>query len=418
MNMNKSLLVAGAAILSAVAFGQTTVYSTGFESPMNTGSVRNQNGWDTEIGQSPFFSDNFVVTNSASSKFGSRALVYNYQGAPTNHTGTHVAFRDVALSDPVGTTYVLTSWVRINSASNNSAEFGIESYGARTGDFFLYLDQSLKIRANGTAVWSRPEPLGAIRTTQAGSAQVWPLNTWHRLELRVTTGNGTGITKASINGQDLWGETPLGTTVNRGTCQIDKLGGIDLLAFRLNNAANNAGLFDGVSIRSFSASQMTIAGRVELGDIAANGSGVVSFAGQPITVQLLDGGSTTNVPATLDADGYWEVSANPGDYDVLVKGQHHLGKAAGSVTASAYARAGFVSLINGDVDGDNQVSILDYIALSGFYEKSETDSDWNVVDPGVNLPPSAADLDEDGSVSILDYLILSGNYELAGEGSF
>jgi hypothetical protein len=62
-------------------------------------------------------------------------------------------------------------------------------------------------------------------------------------------------------------------------------------------------------------------------------------------------------------------------------------------------------LINGDVDGDDSVSILDYLELSAAF-------DSQVGDPGY-LP--RIDLDDDGFVSILDYLILSANYDLIGE---
>ena len=63
-----------------------------------------------------------------------------------------------------------------------------------------------------------------------------------------------------------------------------------------------------------------------------------------------------------------------------------------------------VTLRNGDVDGDDEVSILDYLSLSNAYDLSAGQSGFNV----------NADLDGDSLISILDYLILSSNYELSG----
>jgi hypothetical protein len=63
------------------------------------------------------------------------------------------------------------------------------------------------------------------------------------------------------------------------------------------------------------------------------------------------------------------------------------------------------TFINGDIDGDDEISILDYLALSAAYETASGQ-------PGYSAD---ADLDGDGEVSILDYLILSRNYGLAGE---
>jgi hypothetical protein len=63
------------------------------------------------------------------------------------------------------------------------------------------------------------------------------------------------------------------------------------------------------------------------------------------------------------------------------------------------------TLLNGDCDGDNTVSILDYIMVSTAYDTA-------FGDPGYQFE---ADCDLDGLVSIFDYLIVSGNYEISGD---
>jgi len=63
------------------------------------------------------------------------------------------------------------------------------------------------------------------------------------------------------------------------------------------------------------------------------------------------------------------------------------------------------SLVNGDVDGDNSVSIFDYIDLSGSFDKATGDAGFD----------AEADLDGDGAVTIFDYIILSNNFDVSGE---
>jgi hypothetical protein len=77
------------------------------------------------------------------------------------------------------------------------------------------------------------------------------------------------------------------------------------------------------------------------------------------------------------------------------------------------------TLSNGDVDGDNQVSILDYIFLSANYESTRAtvgDTAWFAPSAGNgDTAPFQSDLDGDDEVSILDYLILSSNFETQGD---
>jgi hypothetical protein len=79
------------------------------------------------------------------------------------------------------------------------------------------------------------------------------------------------------------------------------------------------------------------------------------------------------------------------------------------VPASAGSTPASVSLFGGDVEDNgvtnNEVDILDYIALSEDYELASDQPGWR----------DRADFDNDGVISILDYLILSQNFERVGD---
>jgi hypothetical protein len=69
------------------------------------------------------------------------------------------------------------------------------------------------------------------------------------------------------------------------------------------------------------------------------------------------------------------------------------------------ARNNDVTLLLGDADGDNMVSILDYLALSAAFGKESGGQGFDV----------RVDFDGDRIISILDYLILSANFGLEGQ---
>ena len=114
--------------------------------------------------------------------------------------------------------------------------------------------------------------------------------------------------------------------------------------------------------------------------------------------------------ATLNAAGSYSFVINgsitPGTYDVVAKGSHWLrGRVANVAVTSTGASGVNFSLINGDVDEDNEVGIGDYAIISGTYNKCLGDSGYD----------SAADLNGDDCVDIADYAILSSNYGLDGD---
>jgi hypothetical protein len=105
-------------------------------------------------------------------------------------------------------------------------------------------------------------------------------------------------------------------------------------------------------------------------------------------------GFSINVPASVGS-GAIKVSTKFGTF---------LRRALNGVSLGSTGIA--LSMRNGDVDADGDVSILDYLNLSNAYES--TVGSWEYGD-------GSADLDKDGEVSILDYIILSSNYEASDD---
>lgn len=116
--------------------------------------------------------------------------------------------------------------------------------------------------------------------------------------------------------------------------------------------------------------------------------------------------TATNV--AVDSNGNFSTSdlpAVPGTYLVSVQERPWLRKNVGPVNTGSSQSGLMFSLINGDVDGDNEISIGDFAILSGAFGSMPGDPTWDVF----------ADLDGDDEVSIGDYAIMSSNFGALGD---
>lgn len=103
--------------------------------------------------------------------------------------------------------------------------------------------------------------------------------------------------------------------------------------------------------------------------------------------------ATQNLPTTA------------GNYVVSIKTGSWLRETSGTVdTGVGFAGLNF-SLVNGDIDDDNEVGIGDYAFLSSSYGSEPGNVNWY----------SLADMNGDEAVDIGDYAILSANYGLSGD---
>lgn len=135
----------------------------------------------------------------------------------------------------------------------------------------------------------------------------------------------------------------------------------------------------------------------------------VSTEGQAVTVEILDMSDTVveTLNGTVDANGYVTVSpTSRGQHKVRVKASHWLAKKLDPVWLTDTGVYHLVfDLINGDVDGDNEVGGSDLSEVSGAFLSADGDPNFNPM----------ADLDGDGEVGSSDLSILSTNFLLAGD---
>lgn len=138
------------------------------------------------------------------------------------------------------------------------------------------------------------------------------------------------------------------------------------------------------------------------GKIGLSDYSVSKVAGVPVAIEVLQDGSVVGTyTLALDAAGGYsfETSAS-GPAEIRVKASHWLAKIK-SVDLLNASAVDF-TLQNGDINGDNQINVLDYAALKASYNQTGVDD-------------NSADLNGDGNINVLDYSILKKNYNRIGE---
>jgi hypothetical protein len=149
----------------------------------------------------------------------------------------------------------------------------------------------------------------------------------------------------------------------------------------------------------------TVSGTVGLQNFSATTLGV------PVTIEIRLPGSTTPLDTEivpLDANGNFtaNVSVAPGTYDITVKADHWLRQRLANQTLTTAGASGLsYSLVNGDVNGDNVVSLGDFTRLRAAFGSSSGDPNWN----------ADADLNGDGAVSLGDFTILRAHFGQQGD---
>ena len=124
------------------------------------------------------------------------------------------------------------------------------------------------------------------------------------------------------------------------------------------------------------------------------------FASKPVTVSLYDATNTLVASVPANPDGTFSLTAPAGTYAVVATAPGFL-SAAGSATITSEGTTSLpnVTLLAGDIDGNNVIDQLDAMTIGMNYNTAT---------------PAAADLNNDGNINVLDLELLAANYRETG----
>ncbi len=145
-----------------------------------------------------------------------------------------------------------------------------------------------------------------------------------------------------------------------------------------------------------------IRGSITLGDYSGDPSLI------PISVRLRkQGGSEQTRTIYTDRNGNYSLWVEPGTYEVSFKANHWLRVNLAGVTLGLAEEVSGqdATLTNGDIDGDNEVTLFDFGELVSAFGSMPGDENWN---------PNA-DLDGDEEVTLFDFGILVQNFGAIGD---
>lgn len=171
--------------------------------------------------------------------------------------------------------------------------------------------------------------------------------------------------------------------------------------YKVTSLVDNLALI--VTARKATDSVFSIKGIITLQD-HSNPSAV------PVIVELRNSDGSAKLARTIkhvgSAGEYTLDGVAPGTYSVAFKGTTFLAGVVTGVTVSSADVTGVdVSLLNGDVNGDNFIEESDFGAIS---------EDWYTA----SLPTRGTDLNGDGFVEESDFGILSTNWYQGGDGAW
>lgn len=192
-----------------------------------------------------------------------------------------------------------------------------------------------------------------------------------------------------------------------GLIDLGALGGLESHAGDINSSNEVVGsFFDSSGYEHIalwepvSKPTFNISGNLTLSDFNGDKTSV------PIEVKVKNiGGSPTTSTISLQSDGDFTLSGiENGFYDISFKASHWLRKTITNVKVYQNTTLN-TSLINGDVDGDNDIDKQDQDLFKKANGSTPTSRKWN----------ANADLNGDGKVNRLDKAILEKNLGLAGD---
>jgi hypothetical protein len=280
------------------------------------------------------------------------------------------------------------------------------------GDWFIFHDVPGDERTNGLGISGNYSDPGNPLRFQDG--------VWQRIALVIDTTSPSGgdscVYRCYINGQlQNIVQSPSGWGVD-GRFSLEST----FLLFADEDGETQEGLINCLQLRDYAMSDAEIAA---LGGPSARGIPIpVQVYGNvalqdyegdwrtvPITIEIREPGSTTPLEThvvTLDGTGQYSFTTDlTGVYDESAKASHWLRQVNYSVNLAPVSVAVHFTLTNGDIDGDNEVTLFDFGELVAAFGSLPGDSNWN---------PNA-DLDGDEEVTLFDFGILVQNFGATGD---
>ena len=124
------------------------------------------------------------------------------------------------------------------------------------------------------------------------------------------------------------------------------------------------------------------------------------LASKPVTVSLYDASNTLISSTTANANGTFSLNAPAGPYTVSATASGFLSsQGAVTLTAGNTSTMPTISLLAGDIDGNNVIDQFDALTIGMSYNTAT---------------PAAADLNNDGTINVLDLELLAENYRITG----
>jgi hypothetical protein len=125
-----------------------------------------------------------------------------------------------------------------------------------------------------------------------------------------------------------------------------------------------------------------------------------------LTFNPTAGGSSFVLAAPVSPDGNFILQNVPqGSYTVQVVGEKYLQRDISVTVGSEPATGLTVTLLAGDLNGDNVVDLQDFNILAASYGSAVGGESWNPV----------ADLNGDGVIDLNDFDLLTSNYGIGGD---
>jgi hypothetical protein len=122
-----------------------------------------------------------------------------------------------------------------------------------------------------------------------------------------------------------------------------------------------------------------------------------------VEVRSTGGENLLTFSPELNAEGKYPLTLTPGTYTIAFKADRSLRRVFTNIALPAGTLT--VTLLNGDADGDNEVTLFDFARLVGAFGKLQGE-------PGFE---PTADFDGDGEISLFDFGILVRHFGQVGD---